>query len=193
MKVILKEEAMRKTIIFILFYCLFQFFLACSTNENDNSKEIAFDFESDLNGWETGTSGKQLDSVSWLDWGGQPPGCVKMDGSDFGTSDHQPNSWMYKEIALPGNITKMTFITSAHDRENANAELRVRLIDENQLSNILLDWELASNGVEGELVWIEKTVNISSFAGQTVTIFFEQGDNDIGVHEQRYIDKIRIF
>jgi hypothetical protein len=166
-------------------------FLSCSINEDD--KDIIYNFKNDLDGWEIGTSGKELDSATWFEEAGQPPGCVKLDGSDFGSPDHEPNSWIYKEISLPDKCTTLTFLTSAHNRENANAELRVRLIDESQVSNILLDWELANNGIEGELVWIEKTVHISSYAGQNVILHFEQGDNDIGIHEQRYIDKIRIY
>ena len=174
----------------LLFLFVTYFFLSCSSDEDDN--DIIYNFDTGLDGWETGTSGKQLDGVTWLDGAGQPPGCVKLDGSDFGSPDHEPNSWIYKEISLPDKSTTLSFLTSAHDRVNANAELRVRLLDESQVSNILLDWELANNGIEGELVWIEKTVNISSYAGQNVILYFEQGDNDIGIHEQRYIDKIKI-
>lgn len=171
------------------------FLLSCSNNEvvNEVVNDIIYNFDNDLNGWETGTSGKQFDSVTWLDGAGQPPGCVKLDGSDLGAPDHEPNSWIYKEISLSDKSTTLSFLTSAHDREDANAELRVRLVDESLVSTILLDWELANNGIEGEFVWLEKTANISSYAGQNVILFFEQGDNDIGFHEQRYIDKIRIY
>jgi hypothetical protein len=178
-----------KTAFFILF--TFHLFFSCSTSDNDN--RIIFNFDTNLDGWETGTTGKQYDSVLWVDWAGQPPGAVKLDGSDFGTPDHEPNSWIYKEISIPVKSNTLSFLTSAHDRENANAELRIRLIDENQNSNILSDWELAENGVENELIWIEKKIDISGFSGQQVTLYFEQGDNDIGIHEQRYIDKIQIY
>jgi len=175
----------------VLFCAAFCVFTACSPEENDDIL-ISYNFTSDLEGWSIGTSGKQVDDVSWVDWGGDPPGCVKMDGSDFGTSDHLANSWIYKELTLDENHTTLTFLTSTHDRANANAELRVRLIDANQNNHILIDWELGNPGVEDELVWIEKTADLSNFAGQTITLFFEQGDNDIGVHEQRYLDRIRI-
>ncbi|KAA3610482.1 MAG: hypothetical protein D8M58_05275 [Calditrichaeota bacterium] len=166
------------------------FILSCSTQSEDNS--IIYNFTDGLDGWSTGTSGKQLDSITWIDWAGEPLGCVKLDGSDFGTSDHQPNSWIYKEIILPDDVSTLSFITSAQNRIGANAELRVRLIDENQVSTVLIDWELANDGLDDEFDWLNKSVSISEFAGQTVTLFFEQGDNDIGNGEQRYIDKIEI-
>jgi len=121
-----------------------------------------------------------------------PPGCVKLDGSDFGTSDHQANSWIYKEIEIPGSAKTLSFITSAQNSDDRNAELRVALMDQNQVLHNLIDWELANNGVEDVLDWIDKSVSIESYAGQTVTLYFEQGDNDIGIGEQRYIDKIEI-
>ena len=164
--------------------------ISCSTQ--DSKDHIIFNFTNDLDGWSTGVSGKQLDSVTWLDWAGMPPGCVKLDGSDFGTSDHLANSWIYKEIEIPANAKSLSFITSAHNRENANAELRVTLLDDNQVMHILIDWELANNGIEDEFDWINKSASVEAYAGQTVTLFFEQGDNDIGTHEQRYIDKIEI-
>lgn len=166
---------------------------SCSTQSDEEKIDpITFNFANGLDGWSTGISGKQLDSVSWIDWAGMPAGCVKLDGSDFGTSDHQPNSWIYKEIALPKGVKTLGFITSAHNRANANAELRVRLVDANHDTLVLIDWELANNGIEGEMDWINKSVSISQYAGQTIELYFEQGDNDIGIHEQRYIDKIEI-
>ena len=165
---------------------------SCTEDEEEERITIKFSFDEDLEGWNIGTSGKSLDGVLWIDYCGQPPGAVKLDGSDSGNPDKQPNSWIYKEIKLPEKVTTLNFITSAHNREGANAELRVRLIDESQTSNILIDWELANPGVEGECIWIEKDVEIYQFAGQTITLFFEQGDNDIGMHEQRYIDNILI-
>jgi len=176
----------------ILFYCLSLLFLCVSCSTQSGKDRIIFNFTNDLDGWNSGVSGKQLDSVTWIDWAGMPPGCVKLDGSDFGQPDHMANSWIYKEIEIPSSAKNLSFITSAHNRENANAELRVTVIDENQILHILIDWELANNGIENELDWINKSVSIEAYAGQTVTLFFEQGDNDIGVHEQRYIDKVEI-
>lgn len=181
---------MLRNVVSTLLFTLF-FLFSCST-QSEEKTSIIFNFTNNLEGWNTGTSGKSLDGVTWISWAGMPEGCIKLDGSDFGTSDHEPNSWIYKIIDLPGNVTKLSFITSTHNRANANAELRVRLLDENEISHILIDWELGNNGIEDELDWISKSVNISDFAGQSVMLFFEQGDNDIGINEQRYVDKIEI-
>jgi hypothetical protein len=169
---------------------IFLFIFSCST-QSDKDK-IVFNFTDGMDGWLSGVSGKSLDSVTWLDWAGVPAGCIKLDGSDFGASDHMANSWIYKEIEIPASAKTLRFLTSAHDRDNANAELRVSLIDESQSLRILLDWELANDGTENKLDWISRSVSIEPWAGRTVTLYFEQGDNDIGVHEQRYIDKIEI-
>ncbi len=179
-------------IIYVLFLSFLIMFSSISCSSQDDNNKIIYNFDNGLEGWSSGTSGKQLDGVTWLDWAGEPPGCIKLDGSDFGTSDHLANAWIYKEIDLPAGATMLSFLTSAHNRANANAELRVVIIDENQNFNILIDWELANNGIEDELDWINKSVDISAYAGQTIMLFFEQGDNDIGINEQRYIDKIEI-
>lgn len=178
----------RTLLLFVSINILFCF--SCSTQ--DSKDNIIFNFAEGLDGWSTGVSGKQLDGVSWISWDGRPPGCVKLDGSDFGTSDHMANSWIYKEIEIPSSAKNLSFLTSAHNREGANGELRVVLYDENQMMHILIDWELANNGIEDELDWISKSVSIETWAGQTIMLFFEQGDNDVGNGEQRYIDKIEI-
>ncbi len=40
--------------------------------------------------------------------------------------------------------------------------------------------------------FVHRSADISAFAGQSVTLFFEQGDNGPGSNEQRYIDNISI-
>jgi len=39
---------------------------------------------------------------------------------------------------------------------------------------------------------VGRDADIKDFAGQEVTLFFEQNDNDVGIGEMRYIDNIRI-
>jgi hypothetical protein len=50
---------------------------------------------------------------------------------------------------------------------------------------MLLDWEV----LEG-VAWRERTADIGPYAGQTVTLYFEPGDNDVGVGEHRYVDNV---
>jgi len=171
----------------------------CNNNGIDDADEIAsgsscesilFTFDDDLEGWQTGTGGGELDSVVWLSGVGQPPGSVKLDGSDFGTSDGQANSSIFNPIEIPSGATLLQFDTSAHNRDGADSELRV-LLDFGKETITLLDWEVLS-GAEDVYLWETRTVDISLFAGQTATFVFEQGDNDRGIHEQRYIDNILI-
>jgi hypothetical protein len=81
---------------------------------------------------------------------------------------------------------------AGHNRDGADANLRVRLVDEGGTSHTLRDWE-EFTGSEGVRNWEERTVSIAAFAGQTVTLFFEQDDNGPGTHEQIYLDEIRIL
>jgi hypothetical protein len=89
----------------------------------------------------------------------------------------------------------LSFQTSAHNRVGADSALRVRLVKDG-VSHTLLDWEVLTSLSVSETnlfyTFVDRTANIAAFAGQTVTIFFEQGDNDDGIHEQRYLDNIRI-
>jgi hypothetical protein len=150
---------------------------------------ILFTFDQDLDGWSTGVASTGLfNSVLWQSRDG---GIVKLDGSDGGTSDGQPNSWMFRSIDLPADVTTLRFDTSPHNRAGATGALRVRLHD-GATFHTLLNWEVLT-GIEGQLLWTSRQADIAAYAGQTVTIYFEQGDNDIGVNEQRYIDNVSIF
>jgi hypothetical protein len=159
-----------------------------SSNDPPPVDGPAFTFPNDLEGWSTGVAVTGMfNDVVWMDRDG---GFVKLDGSDGGTSDGQPNSWMFRSIEIPAGATTLAFDTSPHNRGGATGALRVRLED-GTTSHTLLDWEVLT-GVEGEFVWAAREVGIAEFAGQTVTVYFEQGDNDIGQHEQRYIDNVSI-
>jgi hypothetical protein len=145
---------------------------------------VEFDFANGLQGWSVGTGSGQLDSGKWIDNIGNPPGAVQLDGSDFGVPDVLPNAWISRSISLSPSATSLAFDTRASDE---NGALRVRLVAADGTSVTLLDWEVLSGGN-----WVPRTASLAAFAGQTVTIFFEQGDNDIGVGEHRYIDNVRI-
>lgn len=153
-----------------------------------SAKYIVDDFETDLDGWSIGTSNKPLDSVTWLDKEG---GIVKLDGADGGTSDGEPNSWIHKSFTLPAKASKFSFRTCAHNRDGATGSLRVRLVDDGGIWHTLLDWEQLT-GVEGEYNWVNRSADITEYAGDVVRFYIQQGDDDIGVHEQRYVDTITI-
>ncbi|MBA4157553.1 MAG: hypothetical protein H0X65_08765 [Gemmatimonadetes bacterium] len=146
---------------------------------------IAFTFNNDLDGWAEGTTSNGWGAVTWLSRRG---GVVKLDGVG-GPGD--PNAWIYKTIEIPRGATRLRFETSAHNRDGADALLRVRVVDANQASHTVLDWENLT-GTEGQYLWTDRSVSIAAFAGQTVTVYFEQADNGPGRHEQRYLDTIII-
>ena len=119
---------------------------------------------------------------------GPPPPTAR---SDQGTLDGEPNSWIHKSITLPSKASKFSFRTCAHNRDGATGSLRVRLADDGGTWHTLLDWEQMT-GVEGEYNWVNRSADITMFAGKTVRFYIEQGDDDIGTHEQRYVDTITI-
>lgn len=142
-----------------------------------------FTFELDLEGWIPQHGDKQYDRAVFLTDEGNPGGCAMLDGSDLGTPDDQPNSSLSRVIALPDGVGAMKFDTRAAE----NGALRVRLLDGGGTSHTLLDWEVVAGPT-----WVSRIADLTAFAGQEVTIFFEQNDNDIGVGEMRYIDNVRI-
>lgn len=142
---------------------------------------IQFTFDEGLEGWATGHMGGEYDSAEWSDDHGNPPGSVRLDGSDLGNPDGQPNSWMTRTVTLAANFDLLTFDT----RAEMDGALRVLLVDAGGASHTLLDWEV----LEGE-EWRERTADIGPYAGQTVTLTFEQGDNDLGIAEHRYVDNV---
>lgn len=151
------------------------------TSPEGEPQILQFTFDNGLDGWTTGHMGGEYDSAEWSEDHGNPPGSVRLDGSDLGASDGQPNSWMSRVITLPANFDLLYFETKA----NVDGALRVRLVDEGGTSHILLPWEVLA----GES-WRERTANIAPYAGQTVTLYFEQGDNDVGNGEHRYVDNV---
>ena len=151
-----------------------------------NLEQLSYGFERDTEGWVGGTSGKQYDSASWSSIG-NPGGSLVMDGSDLGYPDSNPNAWFYKKINLPSNATTLTFETRSADASHGG-KLRVRVIDSSGTSHTLLDWETVKSDV-----WVLRSADISAYAGQTVTFYFEQNDNGEGSGEHRYVDNFQIF
>lgn len=151
------------------------------TAVTDESEILQYTFDDGLEGWNTGYGDGDYDSAEWHSDIGNPPGSVELDGSDLGNSDGEPNAWMYRTITLPDHFNLLYFETRAAE----DGALRVRLVDGNGTSHVLLDWEVLAGDD-----WRERTVNIGAFAGQTVTLYFEQGDNDVGIGEHRYVDNV---
>jgi hypothetical protein len=79
--------------------------------------------------------------------------------------------------------------TGSHNRDGSDSELRVRLVDDAQVEYTLIDWSVQT-GAQDQFNFMEVSADISAWAGQSVTIYIEQGDNDVGIHEKRYIDNV---
>jgi hypothetical protein len=160
------------------------------------SEEILFTFDEDLEGWEEGTVPYDDHSLGWgtaewRDWCGddRDEGCVKLDGVG---GEGEANAWVHRVIELPASVTTLEFETTAHDRAGGDSQYRVRLVDASGASTTLIDWTHTS-GVEGSYIWEVISVSIAAWAGESVTIYLEGGDNGPGRHEQRYYDNVRIY
>jgi len=165
---------------------------ACSEEDTPMSTStpstvlISSNFENDLDGWTEGSHASNFGTVTHLDREG---GIVKLDGVGF---DGDPNAWIEKEILLPADAKTLRISTSAHDRNNGEVSLRVRLVDGSATSHTLLDWDPLKTEDEG-FEFFPQSFDISAYAGQSVTIFLEIGDIDGGGNNQRYIDYIRVY
>ena len=176
----------------ILSVSLIALIAACSSDDSNpagpgptSTVLVSSAFDSDLDGWSAGSHATNFGTVTWLDRRG---GIVKLDGVGF---DGDPNAWISKEIALPANAKTLRTSTSAHDRGDGEVSLRVRVVDASQTSHTILDWDAMETGDEG-FEFFPQSFDISAFAGQTVTVFFEIGDIDGGGNNQRYIDFIEV-
>ena len=154
---------------------------------NNVGRKLSYDFGTSLQGWAGGTSGKPYNKAQWTSTLGNPPGALLLDGSDLGRPDSVPNSWFSRQIILPPNATTLSFNTCA-DPITTNGLLRVRLQAADGTSVTLRDWEQLKT-----TAWVAQTASIANYAGQTVTIYFEQNDGGLGAGEYRYVDNVAIL
>lgn len=170
---------------------------ACSENGSEAEAIIhRWTFGDDLEGWNEGTD----DSGGWGDVAlsnadalpdapDEEDGSVKLDGTG---DPGEPNAWIFRTLTLDDEAETLAWWAAGHDRDGGNANLRVRLVDGSESSHTLRDWE-EFTGSEDENNWEERMVSIAAYAGQNVTLYFEQDDNGPGSHEQIYLDEIRIL
>jgi len=148
-------------------------------------RKLTFDFATGLQGWVGSTSGGFYDKALWTGGSGNPSGSLLFDGSDLGTPNSNPNSWFSRRVLLPANATTFRFDTSA----NNDGLLRLRLKRPDGVFVTLLDWE----GLTSHNTWVTRSVSLAAYAGQTVTIYFEQNDGGQGSGEYRYVDNVSIL
>ncbi|MGH7586927.1 MAG: choice-of-anchor J domain-containing protein [Gemmatimonadales bacterium] len=177
--------------------------LACSDDDgpggpSDDSVLLRWTFGEDLEGWSEGTTPSAsswgtvvvTDADALDDPSDADEGSAKLDGvGDPGS----PNAWIHHaDLELPADATTLAWWAAGHNRDGANAALRVQLVDGNGDTHLLADWE-EFTGSEGVRNWEERSVSVAAYAGQTVALYFEQDDNGPGVHEQIYLDEIRVL
>ena len=152
---------------------------------------LAWTFDEDLEGWETGTTNDGWGTAEWRSWCGsdRDRGCVKLDGTG---GPGEANAWIVRTLTLPSAATTLRALTTAHNRDGADSLYRVRLVDANAVEHVLIGWS-TSSGSEDAYQWLTIEAPIGAFAGTTVTLYFEGADNGPGIHEQRYYDDIAIF
>lgn len=136
----------------------------------------AFDFENGLQGWSGTTSGKPSDRADWLD------GALRLTGVDP-LADSTPNATFIRPISLPLNTTQLQFET----RADAGGLLRVRLRRANGAFVTLADWSALT-----DQNWQSVTLNIAPYAGEDVSLYFEQNASASEMNETRYVDNVGI-
>lgn len=149
------------------------------------SPDLFWTFAVGKEGWQDGAGKGKDDKAQWLRHEGNPPGCLFLDGSDFGRKDSEPNSWFRREVLLPVNARYLRFQTRGSADGN-DGSLRVRLWD-GSTWHVLLDWE-----VMGGKEWRTREADISRWAGRRVIFSFEQDDDGEGNGEMRYLDNVEI-
>jgi hypothetical protein len=154
-----------------------------------HSKNLKWDFENgSFGGWTKGVAGAQ-GAANW--------GKVKIkehDGDHFVELDGtggtgKPNSWIKQAIEIPEAATTLIFDYSAHDVAGANAALKVRIVSDGSSTTL---FSVIASQASDSYDWQTKSLDISRWAGKTVTIYFEQNDNGPGQHEQIVLDNIEI-
>jgi hypothetical protein len=148
---------------------------------------IAYRFDNDAEGW---TMEQSSVDFAISKWDNKSNGVLHTDG--VCDSDPGPNAWGYRSIALPSGAKTLRYSRSAHDRGSGTTFNRVRLVDSGSVSHTLQDWEMMSTGSDG-YDWVVADVDISAYAGQTVTIYLELNDDDGGGNNQTYWDDIEIL
>jgi hypothetical protein len=159
------------------------------------TQQLSFKFDSDLEGWSRGTAGS-VGASNWgtVHWLSRDGGLVKLDGTGSPTRE---NAWLFKTFTLPADIQTLQFDVSAHDRLDSDTSFRVRIVV-NGRSHTVVDTRLVHTGPEGDLSFGTQDVDIAPYAGETVTIYFEQNDNGLegafpGGDEEVYLDNIRLI
>ena len=148
-------------------------------------RKLSYDFAVSAQGWEGSTSGYPEDEASWTNTIGNPSGALLLDGSHFGLANTNMNSWFTRQIILPPNATTLSFDTLAVN----DGLLQLQLQPPVGSLVTLLPWA----GLPATNTWFTLTASLTNYAGQTVTLYFEQMDGGQGNGESRYVDNVDVL
>lgn len=148
-------------------------------------RKLNYDFPTSLQGWTGHTSGGYYDKAWWTNNVGNPAGCLLMDGSHLGVPSTNVNSWFTRQIILPQNATGLSFDTMAAN----DGLLQVQLQTPGGNMVTLLPWA----GLSTPNAWSTLSAGLAQYAGQTVTLYFQQMDGGQGSGEYRYVDNVNIL
>ncbi len=150
-------------------------------------------FDNDLDGWTGGVAGRMRPKYGEFGRAkrGNPGGSFYLDGCDYGSPDGKANSWLFNVVKLPADAKEIYFETrgqgEAADLGSVGGGLRLIIVDEDGVEHVVMPWQ-----TNNEKPFVPVIVDISKFAGHTVTIRFEMRDSDIGEYQRRWVDNVTI-
>lgn len=147
-------------------------------------EDLRWTFDLDNDGWGEGVTGNG--TVFHLEREG---GVLKLAGTDDAVGS--PNTWIFKQVALPPTAQSVFLRVSPHDRAGGTVAWRLRLVDAAGASHTLHDWEVLT-GAEGVHLWADRTLSLAAWAGTSVTLYVEQDDDGQHEHEHFYVSEIEI-
>ena len=155
---------------------------------------LLFDFEikeEGTQGWVLGHGSRPLDSAVR-----HSSGAIKLDGSDLGESEPLPvpNAWMARVLELPEDVTTLAIRLSAHDLSNSDVQFRVLVGDhESSTTHTVHDWDLVVHPGGGFKHYVNRVIDMSAFAGKSITLIIQQDDDGEGANEQLWVDEVALY
>ncbi|MBR3864248.1 MAG: Ig-like domain-containing protein [Clostridia bacterium] len=170
-----------------------------------NSKtEFTFDKYLDYEGWEKHIGSKQYDYVSFSGepWvystatrttvDGGSGYSIRLDGSDYGNLDSNPNSAIYSKLKVPNSDNARFSFFVRGEAYGYDADYRVRIITNKNGAPELLSLNKAWTAA-GDDKWIEVCYDVSEYKDQEVIFIIEHNSTSKeGDGEILYIDNITI-
>ena len=170
----------------------------------NNKTEFTFDNYLDYEGWKKHIGSKQYDHVSFSGepWvystairttaDGGSGYSIRLDGSDYGNADANPNSAIYSKLKVPdSDNAKFSFLVRG-EAYGFDADYRVRIIT-NETGKPTIKALNSAWTVAGDNEWVEVCYDVSEYADQEVIFIIEQNATSReGDGEVLYIDNISI-